>query len=181
MSSIFELSVSKLGYMAIHVKILGNKFWPIFRAFLTNRGKNESEGEKIWENEFDFWILHIKIRLYGTFHKNLRKNIFFEIFTWKGHTRTEVSRVNWILRQIFCISSISFEDLIFTNNKGYRSTSDNVTLLKNISNILLKSWVANKATVLAGGDFSINLLNFNLNAIEITFEFKATIIKTKET
>lgn len=70
---------------------------------------------------------------------------------------------------------------IFTNNKGYRSTSDNVTLLKNISNILLKSCVANKATVLAGGDFSINLLNFNPNAIEITFEFKARIIKTKET
>ena len=110
MSSIFELSISILGYMAIHVKILGKKFWPIFRAFLTSRGKNKNECEKIWENEFDFWILHIKIRLYGTFHKNLRKNIFFEIFTWKGHTRTEVSRFNLILRQIFCISSISFED-----------------------------------------------------------------------
>ena len=154
----FELSASKLGYIEIFMKIWGNKFDLFFKPFLTNRGKNKdedekiwknefdfwilhvkiglygnfhenprkkylpflrhfwlieakySECEKIWENEFDFWILHIKIRLYGTFHKNLRKNIFFEIFTWKGHTRTEVSRFNLILRQIFCISSISFED-----------------------------------------------------------------------
>ena len=30
---------------------------------LTNRGKNEDEDEKMWKNEFDFRILHIKIRL----------------------------------------------------------------------------------------------------------------------
>ena len=30
---------------------------------LTNRGKNEDEDEKIWENEFDFRILHTKISL----------------------------------------------------------------------------------------------------------------------
>ena len=27
---------------------------------------------KIWKNEFDFWIVHIKIRLYVSFHENLR-------------------------------------------------------------------------------------------------------------
>ena len=33
--------------------------------------KNEGKDEKNWENEFDFWILHIKIRLYINFHENL--------------------------------------------------------------------------------------------------------------
>ena len=41
--------------------------------FLTNRGKNEYDNEKLWENKFDFLILHIKIRLYGYLHENLRK------------------------------------------------------------------------------------------------------------
>ena len=45
-------------------------FDPSFRKFLTNRGKNENEDEKIWgRNEFNFWILHIKIRLCCNFHK----------------------------------------------------------------------------------------------------------------
>ena len=57
---------------------------------MTNGSKNEDEDEKIWENEFNFWILHIKIRLRGTFHKNVRKKFFFEIFTCEAHTRTEV-------------------------------------------------------------------------------------------
>ena len=38
---------------------------------MTNWGKNEDEDEKLWENKFDFWILHIKIRLYGNFDVNL--------------------------------------------------------------------------------------------------------------
>ena len=55
--------------------------------FLTNWDKNEDEDEKIWENEFDIWILCVKITLYKTFHENLRNKAFFEIFT-----RTEVSK-----------------------------------------------------------------------------------------
>ena len=40
--------------------------------------KNEDEDEKIWENEFNFSILHIKIRLYGNFHENLwEKNLTY--------------------------------------------------------------------------------------------------------
>ena len=33
--------------------------------------KNKDEDEKIWKNEIDFWIVHIKIRLYGNFDVNL--------------------------------------------------------------------------------------------------------------
>ena len=43
-------------------------------------GKNEYEDEKIWNNEFDFLILHIKIRLCVTFHENLRQNFSFRNF-----------------------------------------------------------------------------------------------------
>ena len=48
--------------------------------------------KKIWKSKFDFRTLHIKIRWYGTFHKNLRKKSFFKFFTWEGRTRTEVSK-----------------------------------------------------------------------------------------
>ena len=57
--------------------------------------KNADEDENIWNNEFDFWIFHIKIRLYHNFHKNLtRKNLtlFFEIFftSWgKNESKNE--------------------------------------------------------------------------------------------
>ena len=53
-------------------------------------GKNEDEKEKVWKNESDFWILHIKIKLCGKFNKNLRKKAFFKILTWEGHIRIEV-------------------------------------------------------------------------------------------
>ena len=55
-------------------------FDPLFKTFLTNRGKNENENEKIWKNEFNFWILHIKVMLYGTFHENLCKKIWPNFF-----------------------------------------------------------------------------------------------------
>ena len=45
---------------------------------MTNQGKNENEDGKSSENEFDLWIFHIKIRLYGYFHENLRRKM-----TWK--------------------------------------------------------------------------------------------------
>ena len=38
--------------------------------------KNEDDGEKIGENEFSFWILHIKIRLYDNFHENQWEKCF---------------------------------------------------------------------------------------------------------
>ena len=40
---------------------------------MTNWGKNENEGEKVWENIFNFWIFHIKMRICGNFHENWRK------------------------------------------------------------------------------------------------------------
>ena len=41
---------------------------------MTNWDKNEDEDEKLWENETDFLIIRIKIRLCDNFHENPRKN-----------------------------------------------------------------------------------------------------------
>ena len=51
MSLIFELSISKLGYTVLFMKICGKTFDPFFRTFLTGSGKNEDEDEKTWKNE----------------------------------------------------------------------------------------------------------------------------------
>ena len=67
-----EFFISKLGYLGIVMNIW-EKSDSFLKTFLTNHGKNEDINEKIWENKFDLWILHIKIRLYGNFHENLRK------------------------------------------------------------------------------------------------------------
>ena len=40
MSSIFEFSISRLCYMELFMKIYAKNFDPIFKTFLTNRGKN---------------------------------------------------------------------------------------------------------------------------------------------
>ena len=77
MTSIFEFSISKLGYVAIFMKILGKNFSGIyFKTFMTNWGKNEDENEKTWENKSDFWILYIRIKLNGNFHENLWEKFF---------------------------------------------------------------------------------------------------------
>ena len=55
MNSIFEFSISKLGYMEIFITISLSSF-----DFLTDKDekkidvKNEVEDEKFWKNEFDF-------------------------------------------------------------------------------------------------------------------------------
>ena len=41
-----------------------------FKPVLTNRDENT------WENEFNYWILHMKVRLYDNFQVNLRKKNF---------------------------------------------------------------------------------------------------------
>ena len=46
MSLIFELSKSKLGYMAIFMKICGKNYAPFFRIFFTNQCKYENENGK---------------------------------------------------------------------------------------------------------------------------------------
>ena len=95
MSSMFEFSISRLGYMKIFIKIWEkNEIKKFFSYFIIKLwlwsitslspdedgkkldAKNEDEDEKIWKNEFDFWILHMKIRLYDNFHENLRKKIW---------------------------------------------------------------------------------------------------------
>ena len=43
--------------MAIFIKTCEIFFFS-FKTFLTNRGKYQDEDKWIWENEFDFWILH---------------------------------------------------------------------------------------------------------------------------
>ena len=67
MTWIYEFCISKLGYTEIFMKIWEKTVC----SFLTSWGKNEDEDEKIWENKFDFWILHIKTRLYGNFDVRL--------------------------------------------------------------------------------------------------------------
>ena len=82
MSSILEFAISKLGYVPVFMKVWEKNFWPIFKTFLTNRGKTEDENEKIWKNELNFLILHIKIRLYGNFYENMLKKVLTHFF---GH------------------------------------------------------------------------------------------------
>ena len=48
----------------------------VFKPFLTNWSRNKDEDEKVWENEFNFSIIHIKIKLYGNFHEDLLKTKF---------------------------------------------------------------------------------------------------------
>ena len=81
-SMIFEFTILKLGYTEIFMKYEKKNFDSFFKLFLTNRGKNKNENKKNWENEFDFWIINIKITLYGNFHENLLKKILTQI---SGH------------------------------------------------------------------------------------------------
>ena len=73
-SLIFKFFISKLGYMGLFIKIWEKNFWPVFKTFFTNWGKNQDEDEKIWKNEYDFWIIYIKSRLCGSFYENMRKD-----------------------------------------------------------------------------------------------------------
>ena len=66
-----------MAYGNFHEKLWKNFLTHFVSQFLTNQGKNEDEEEQNWENEFDPWTFHIKIRLYGNFHENLGK-------TWNG-------------------------------------------------------------------------------------------------
>ena len=92
-SSIFEFSISKLGYMDIFMKIWEKMKWKssltisLFNFdYLSDEDrkkvntKNEDEYEKICKNEFDFWILNIKIKLCDNFHENLRRKRFDPFF-----------------------------------------------------------------------------------------------------
>ena len=49
--------------------------------------------KKIWENEFNFCIIHIKIRLCDSFHENLRKkcltHLLKTILTNRGKNEDE--------------------------------------------------------------------------------------------
>ena len=61
--------------------------------------KNEDVDEKTCKKEFGFWILYIKIRLYGNFYENPRKKIwpiFFKTFlTNKGKNGDEDKKKNF--------------------------------------------------------------------------------------
>ena len=74
MNSSFEFSISKLGYMAIFMKICAKKILTHFVGyFWLIEAKINMKIKKIWENESNFEILHIKIRLCGNFNENPRK------------------------------------------------------------------------------------------------------------
>lgn len=70
LSSVFDSPHESL-YDNFH-KNLWKFFFFLFKTFLTNRGKYEDEDKWIWENEFDFWILH-----YDPFFKT-----FFFLYNW---------------------------------------------------------------------------------------------------
>ena len=70
---LFEFSIPKSSYMEIFMKIWEKEFGPFFNTFLTNQGRNEDQDEKIGKNKSNVWTLHIKIRLHGKFHENLRE------------------------------------------------------------------------------------------------------------
>ena len=56
-------------------------FFDLFcKTFLTTWDKNEDGDKNIWENEFNFWILHIKTRLYKKFSWKSEKTIFDSLF-----------------------------------------------------------------------------------------------------
>ena len=85
------------------MKMWEKNFDSFFKPFLTNRGKNEDEDEKIWKNEFDFWILHIKIRLYGNFDVNLRTSNFDPIL---GHFRLIEAKMKMKIKKYGKMNSI---------------------------------------------------------------------------
>ena len=68
--------------------------------------KNEDEDEKTWKNEFAFWILHIKIRLYGICHENLRKKKFDPFLKTflinRGKNENEIEKI-WKIESNFWI------------------------------------------------------------------------------
>ena len=99
MSPILKFSISKLGYVAILMKIEGKNIWPIFlrhfwpllKTFLTNRGKNKDEDEKIGKMSSIFEFSISKLGCVALFIKIWEKCFFFEIFTLEGHTGTEIN------------------------------------------------------------------------------------------
>ena len=132
------------------MKIGEKNFW-LIKAKMKMKVKNYEK------NDFNFWILHIKIRWYGNFHENRRKEFFFEIFTCEGHTRTEVSKglidlalkpflphVNWHSQDNLDLLSKSarqnYEDTVLV-------ALDVVNLYKNISHTfwveVLDYWLEN--------------------------------------
>ena len=112
---------------------MNNKCWPISWTFLTNRGKNEDEDEKIWENEFNIWVFYIKIRLSGSFHGNLlKKNLTHflgQVLTSQGKNKDEDEKIwenefnFWILHIKIRLSGSFAENLrkknmTFLTNRG---------------------------------------------------------------
>ena len=84
MSSIFEFSISKFSWKS-EKKIKWKNYLTIslfnFDYLPDEDGKkidakNDDRDGKVWKNEFDFSIFHIKIWLHDNFHENLRtKNL----------------------------------------------------------------------------------------------------------
>ena len=67
MSLIFELSISKLGYIAIFMKIC-------FRMFLTNQSKNKNEDEKFGKMNSIFELSISKLGYVAVFIKISEKD-----------------------------------------------------------------------------------------------------------
>ena len=96
MSSIFEFSISKLGYLPIFLKIKEKKFWPIFKTFLTNQGKMKMKMKKFRKMSSIFEFFISKLGSKELYIKIWEKRGFLEIFAGEGHSTTEV------LKRLMC-------------------------------------------------------------------------------
>ena len=83
MSLIIEFSISKLGYMAIFMKICKIKnFNSFFRTFLANQGSSENEDEKYGKMNSSFKLFILNLGYVTVFMKVSEKKltIFEDIF-----------------------------------------------------------------------------------------------------
>ena len=81
---------------------------------MTNRSKNKDENEKVWENKFDFGILHIKIRILGNSHKVGEKTRFLGHF-WLIEAKIKMKMKkygNMFSTFEFSISKLGYKELL---------------------------------------------------------------------
>ena len=81
---------------------------------MTDQGKNEDEDKKIGENEFDFWITHIKIRFCGSFHENLEINFLINFVRQFRLIETKMKMKIKILGKICLSFEFSISELNYT-------------------------------------------------------------------
>ena len=82
MSSIFEFSTSRLGYVAIFIKIGVKKFWPFFKTFLTIEGRMRMKMKKYGKMSLIFEFPYLDQDMWQFSLKSKKKSFdpFFKTF-----------------------------------------------------------------------------------------------------